>query len=145
MTLLAALTLSPSEYVWPGFRVSWIWSSPTNLAESTVPSLISFSAAEVSMRVKLLESATVSQSTPMPKMSTTQTTGVRRMRLKSMYLRGLTPRPSCSLCHVNRDVSLSGNGHHDVTPHGSRNSLASQTPDMAVSYTHLTLPTNREV
>src|SRR5665647_324955 len=101
MTLLAALTLSPSEYVWPGFRVSWIWSSPTNLAESTEPSLISFSAA-----------------------------GVRRMRLKSMYLRGLTPRPSCSLCHVNRDVSLCGNGHHDVTPHGSRSSLASQTPDM---------------
>src|SRR5665647_2475360 len=134
MTLSAALTLSPSEYVWPGLRVSWTWSSPTNLAESTVPSLISFSAAEVSMRVKLLESATVSQSTPMPKMSTTQTTGVRRMRLKSMYLRGLTPRPSCSFCHVNRDVSQCGNGHNDVTPHGSRNSLASQTPDVVLVF-----------
>src|SRR5665647_2699482 len=117
MTLSAALTLSPSEYVWPGLRVSWTWSSPTNLAESTAPSLISFSAAEVSMRVKLLESATESQSTPMPKMSTTQTTGVRRMRLKSMYLRGLMPRPSCSFCHVNRDVSRCGNGHYDGTPH----------------------------
>ena len=33
----------------------------------------------------------------MPTMSTTQTIGVRRMRLKSMYVRGLQPRPSCSL------------------------------------------------
>src|SRR5665647_2039639 len=119
MTLPAALTLLPSEYVWPGLRVRSISSVPTNLAESTAPSLISFSAAEVSMRAKLLESATESQSTPMPKMSTTQTTGVRRMRLKSMYLRGLVPRPSCSLCHVNRDLSQCGNGHHDGTPHGT--------------------------
>ena len=35
----------------------------------------------------------------MPTMSTTQTIGVRRMRLKSMYVRGFQPRPSCSLSH----------------------------------------------
>ena len=36
----------------------------------------------------------------MPTMSTTQTIGLRRMRLKSMYVRGLQPRPSCSLANA---------------------------------------------
>jgi hypothetical protein len=51
-----------------------------------------------------------------------------------MYLRGLMPRPSCSLCHVNRDVRQCGNRRNDGTPHGGSSSLASQTPDMVLMF-----------
>ena len=126
--MVAPLTLAPSEYVTPGLSVRSIWSSPTNLAESTAPVLMSLCEAEVSIWTKPFELARESHSSPMPKMSTTQTMGVRRMRLKSMCIvRGLAPRPSCSFRHISSATSVlrrqprsySGrkDRHNDRTPH----------------------------
>src|SRR6478609_5622564 len=93
-------------------------SLSTNLAESTLLSVISFSAAEVSMRVNPLVSPTENHSTPMPMIRITQTIGVRRMRLKSMCVRGSGPRPSWSLSKVVRGSSQRADGGDDGTPQG---------------------------